>query len=141
MRRKVWAYDPYSSGKKIPDYIKDRTRQRIVEHAAKHYAGKYNWIDVRFRDKFCYIDAYLEPFLSTDYDPKLFDGKSREDRLEEMRNFPTHLCRLRFFGDEESWSMAFFKYSDMKYEPCYFNNGSLHGTFEEAFDTSAVYLD
>ena len=43
-------------------------------------------------------------------------------------------------GDENKWSMAFYTYSHMKYEPSFFNNGTWHGTPEEAFDTSAVYL-
>ena len=36
--------------------------------------------------------------------------------------------------------MAFYTYSHEKYEPCVFHNGGWHGTPEEAFDTSAVYL-
>lgn len=140
MQRKNWVYDPQSGGKKIPEVTKQRIRHRILTHAQKHYAGKYNRIEVRFSGKFCYIDAFKEPFVSLDYDPELFGGKSREERIAELRNVPTHLCRLRFFGDEDKWSMAFYTYSHMKYEPSFFNNGSWHGTPEEAFDTSAVYL-
>ncbi len=140
MPRKIWVYDPQSGGKKISDSTKPRIRQRILIHAQKHYAGKYNRIEVWFRGKFCYIDAYTEPFLPSDYDPALFNGKSRKERIDELRDFPTHLCRLRFFGDEERWSMAFFTYSQMKYEPCFFDNGTWHGTPEDAFDTSAVNL-
>jgi hypothetical protein len=140
MPRKVWVYDPQSGGTKIPDSIKPRIRQRIIMHASKHYAGKYNRIEVWFRGKFCYVDAYTEPFIASDYDPKLFGGKSREQRIAELRDIPTHLCRLRFFGDEDRWSMAFYSYSQMKYEPCVFDNGAWHGTPEEALDTSAVYL-
>lgn len=139
MPKKMWVYDPHAGGVKIPERIQPRIRQRILEHAEKHYAGRYNRIDVRFRGTFCYIDAYTEPFLSPDYDPKLY-GESREARLQRMRNVPTHLCRLRYFGDEARWSMAFYTYSRETYEPCYFNNGTLEGTPEEAFDTSAVYL-
>jgi hypothetical protein len=51
-----------------------------------------------------------------------------------------HLCRLRYFSDEEAWSMAFYTYSNEKYEPSFFNNGTFRGTPEEAFETSAVYL-
>ena len=57
-----------------------------------------------------------------------------------MRNTPIHLCRLRFFGDENGWSMAFYTYSNEKYTPSMFNTGGFTGTPEEAFDTSAVYL-
>ena len=58
-----------------------------------------------------------------------------------MRNNPLHLCRLRYFNDEESWSFAFFAYSSMKYEPCYLENGTFYGTPEEAFAAGAVYLE
>ena len=140
MPKKVWVYDPQSGGKKIPDSTKERIRLRILKHAEKNYAGRYNRIDVRFRSQFCYIDAYTEPEVSEDYDPELFGGKSREERIEHLRNIPTHLCRLRFFGDEERWSMAFYSYGGMKYEPCFFDNGTWHGTPEEGFDSSAMYL-
>jgi len=36
--------------------------------------------------------------------------------------------------------MAFYTYSNEKYEPCFFNNGTFQGTPEESFDTAAVYL-
>ena len=35
---------------------------------------------------------------------------------------------------------ACLTYSSEKYEPCFFDNGTFHGTPEEAFDTAAVYL-
>jgi hypothetical protein len=139
MPRKMWVYDPQAGGVKIPQKIQPQIRQRILEHAKKHYAGKYNRIDVRFRGVFCYIDAYTEPYVPKKYDPKLY-GESREAHIERLRNTPTHLCRLRYFGDEDRWSMAFYTYSHEKYEPCVFPKGDWHGTVEEAFDTSAVYL-
>jgi hypothetical protein len=140
MAKKVWTYDPHSGGVNIPDRIKPRIRQRILDHAVKHYSGKFNSIDVKFRGKFCYIDAYLEPFVPEEgYDPDLF-GQSREERIEFLRNIPTHLCRLRYFGDDDRWSLGFFTYSHNKYEPCVFDDGGWEGTPEKAFDTSSVYL-
>ena len=139
MPRKVWVYDPQSGGTKIPDAIKPRIRQRIIGHAQKLYAGMYNRIDVRFRGQFCYIDAYTEPCVPEDYAPGVL-GESREEHVERLRNTPIHLCRLRYFGNEERWSMASYTYSREEYEPCIFNNGSWHGTPEEAFDTLAVFL-
>ncbi len=137
--RKTWVYDPHSGGVKIPQTVRDRTRSRIMKYAEKHYAGKYTRIEVRFRGQLCYIDAYTEPYVPPDFDTSLY-GESREEHIERLRNVPTHLCRLRYFGDENRWSMAFYTYSHEKYEPCIFNNGSFHGTPEEAFETSAVYL-
>ncbi len=139
MRRKMWIYNPHSGGRTIPETIKAQVRQRILDHAEKHYQGRYNRIDVRFRGKFCYIDAYREPYVPDDYDRELF-GESREEHIERLRTTPTHLCRLRYFGDDDRWSMAFYTYSQEKYEPCVFDNGTWEGAPEAAFDTAAVYL-
>lgn len=51
----------------------------------------------------------------------------------------THLCRLRYqcMG---RWSMAFYKYSDEKYESSVFMSGAATGTPEEAFDIGSLYL-
>ena len=136
---KTWVYDSHSGGVKIPKVVQEQTRNRILAYAEEHYTGKYTRIDVRFRGKFCYIDAYTEPYIAPDFDPKEL-GESREEYIERLSNTPTHLCRLRYFRNEDRWSMAFYTYSHMKYEPCYFDNGTSHGTPEEAFKTSAVYL-
>jgi hypothetical protein len=135
----MWVYDPHSGGAKIPDSVKLRLKQRILRHAEQYYSGKYNRIEVRFRGQFCYIDAYLEPRVGEAYDPQLV-GETREEYLERLRNMPTHLCRLRYFGREDNLSMAFYAYSSETYEPCLFPNGTWEGTVEEGFDASAIYL-
>lgn len=136
--RKMRVQNPRTGGLPIPERLQGTIRDRILKHAEKNYAGKYTRIDVRFHGKFCYIDAYTEPFVPENYDPNLY-GESREEHIERLRNIPFHLCRLRFF-DIERWSLDFYTYSNEKYEPCIFDNGSFTGTVEEAFDTSAVYL-
>ena len=83
-----WVYDPQSGGVLIPKAVQERVRSKILSHAEKNYAGKYNRIDVRFRGKFCYVDAYTEPYVPKNYDPKLF-GESREEHIERLRNTPT----------------------------------------------------
>ena len=115
MSKKVWIYDPQSGGVKIPQKIQPAIRGRILEHAEKFYAGKFNRIDVRFRGQFCYIDAYTEPDVPEDYKPDLY-GESREEHIERLRRIPTHLCRLRLLGDEDLWSMAFYTYSNETHE-------------------------
>ena len=50
----------------------------------------------------------------------------REEKIERLRNTPTHLCRLRYFGDENNWSMAFFTYSNEKYELSVYPNGQFN---------------
>ena len=43
---------PHSGGIKIPQAVKDRTRNRILAYTEKHYSGDYSRIDVRFRGQF-----------------------------------------------------------------------------------------
>ena len=57
------------------------------------------------------------------------DVKRRTE--ERMRNTPTHLCRLRYFGNEEGWGFAFFTYSNEKYSLSVFPNGEFLGRPEE----------
>lgn len=134
-----WVYDPHSGGVKIPPAARERTEKRIKAYADAHYAGKFTRIGVRFRGPLCYIDAYTEP---EEPSKKLLElnGETREEFLERLRATPTHLCRIRYFGNEEEWSLAFFTYSNEKYTPCVFHNGSFHGTPEEAFEVGAMYL-
>ena len=134
----VGDVNPHSGGIKIPQAVKDRTRNRILAYAEKHYSGKYTCIDVRFKGQFCYIDAYTEPHVP-DFEVSLF-GEPREEYIERLQNLPLHLCRLRYFGDEDRWSMAFYTYKHEKYEPRVFDNGGFYGTPEEAFKISALYL-
>ena len=133
-----WVYDPHSGGKKIPTAVQERTRQRILEHAEKVYGGRYQRISVRFRSQFCYIDAFTEPSVP-DVVPEVFQ-ESREQYLERLRSTPFQLCRLRYSGDEERWTVAFYSYSKMAYEASVFDTGEMHGTPEEGFDVGAIYL-
>jgi hypothetical protein len=137
---RVRVKDPHSSGVKIPERLKETVKNRILSYAEAHYAGKYTRIEVRYKGHFCYIDAYTEPFVPEDYDPLTF-GETREERIESLRKTPIHLCRLRYQGNEEQWTMAFYTYSHNKYEPSVFDHGGFFGTPEEAFQASAVYLD
>ncbi len=46
----VWGFDLYSGGVKIPEWVKERTKQRILAYAEQHYAGKYIRKDVRYME-------------------------------------------------------------------------------------------
>ncbi len=135
----AWGCDPHSGGVKIPAAVKQRTEHRIRSYAEAKYAGKFTRLGIRFQGVFCYIDAYTEP-VEPPASLFLVVDETREQYLERLRSTPLHLCRIRYFGDEDQWSMAFYTYSNNKYEPCIFDNGSFHGTPEEAFESSAVYL-
>jgi hypothetical protein len=133
-----WVFDPQSGGSKVPAARQERTRQRILDYAEKHYKGKYTRLDIRFRGPFCYIDAYREPDVPRNWPPKDW-GMSRAEYIERLRNTPLHLCRLRHFG-EDRWSLAYYTYSNEKYEPCVFQNGEWFGTPEQAFEIGATHL-
>jgi hypothetical protein len=137
--RKIWGRSLNSRGGKIPVHVQEETRNRILAYAEKNYSGKFTRIDVRFRGAFCYIDAYTELDVSLDFNEKLY-GQTCQEHIERLRNTPTHLCKLRYFGDENKWSLAFYTYSNEKYELCLFNNGTFYGTPEEGFEISSVYL-
>ncbi|MBK7994092.1 MAG: hypothetical protein IPK14_11915 [Blastocatellia bacterium] len=134
-----WVKDPNAGGKKVPESVQNKVKKRILTYAEKHHVGTYTKLDIRFRGQFCYIDAYKEPYVSDDFPPPGYP-ESRETFIERLRNTPIHLCRLRYFGDEEGWGFAFFTYSNEKYELSVFPDGSFYGSPEDAFAASAVYL-
>ena len=137
-RGKTWVFDPHSGGRPIPGATQDMVRQRILDHAQRHYAGKFTRIDVRFHGVLCYIDAYKESPPDSEQLAKMCHVPL-EEYIEGFRNTPTHLVRLRHF-DLERWSLAFYTYSNERYEPCVYPHGSWFGTVEQAFDVGAVYL-
>ncbi len=136
--KKVWVFDPHSGGRQIPEKEKPLIRQRILAHAEANYAGKYTRLDIRFKSVFCYIDAYEEPEVGEKH-PTADSGETREQYIERLRHTPIHLCRLRYF-DIDRWSVAFYTYSNERYEPCILSNGDWFGTIKEGFDIGAVYL-
>ncbi len=134
----MWVYNPHTGGKNIPPVVRDRTERRILDYAARHYPGKFIRVDVRFRGALCYIDVYTEPDLPGGCRPP--GGETRDQWIERLRSTPTHLCRIRYFGNEDRWSFAFYTYAHEKYEPNFLITGEDHGTPEEAFATSAQFL-
>ena len=139
MPRTGWYFNPHTGGIKIPAAVREQTERRIQAYAAKHHPGKYTRLDIRFRGALCYIDAYVEPAKPTAALLRSH-GETREEHMERIRAIPVHLCRLRHFGRDDGWSMAFFTYSHERYEPCTFGNSSFTGTPEQAFEIGSVYL-
>ena len=103
--------------KELTAEIRARTEQRILAHAAKILPQKSHQIRVRFHSDYCYIDADEEG------GPPL-----------------THLCRLGWEGDPDGWSLAFYTYSNEKYQRCVYGSGQPSGTPEEALAIGALYL-
>ncbi len=134
-----WVLDPDSGGTKISERLKVELKKSIESLAEKHFKGKYERLDIRFRGQFCYIGTLEEPQIPDDYPPSNW-GMTREEYLERLRNTPRPLCRLRYFRDDR-WSFGFYTYSNEKYELCLFNTGGFFGKAEDAFIQAArVYL-
>ena len=133
------ARDPHSGGLKISQLVQERTRQRIETYAKRKYRGRFTRLEVRFRGPLCYIDAYKEPSITPGWPPEGWHT-TRQQMVERLRKTPKHLCRLRYFGDEDAWSLAFYTYSNETYRPSVFRTGSFFGTPEEAFDVGAIHL-
>lgn len=139
MPRGVWVMDPHSGGNKIPEAVKRDTVTRVQSHAAAKYAGLYTRLDIRFRGALCYFDAYTEPEEPPEALLKI-TRETAEQFVERMRASPLHLCRLRYFAVDR-WSLAFYTYSNERYEPCFYPNGTFFGSPEERLDVGAVYLE
>lgn len=139
MRRKIWMRTPHAGGTTIPDRVRQETERRIRAYAQKRYTGAFTRLAIRFRGALCYIDAYVEPEPPSRKFLRVLD-ETRDQYLDRVRAVPLHLCRLRYFGALKTCSMAFYTYSNERYEPCTFPNGGFYGSPEEAFEVGAVYL-
>ena len=134
----MWVYNPHTGGKSIPPAVRATTEQRIVKYANQHFAGKFTRVDVRFRGALFYVDVFSEPDAPKGSAPPR--GEARDAWIERLRNTPLHLFRIRYFGNADRWSFAWYTYAHEKYEPSILITGDDHGTPEEAFETSARFL-
>lgn len=116
MAQMGWVYDPQSGGVKITV-----SKQADFHNRVDQFSGTRPWfpkykLKLRFKNQFCYLDS-----------------------LEEGETTAFPLCRLRYFRDN-IWSMAFYTYSNNRYEPCIFQNGTWEGSIEEAIEICEMYL-
>lgn len=112
---KVWCFDPQSGGIRIPPNSYPVIIAKACAHEVRQpWHGKYR-LQIRFKGVFCYLDAI------------------------ENDDIPFPIGRLRYFGPEK-WSMAFYTYSNEKYEPCVFPDGTWFGSIERAIDVCAMYF-
>src|ERR687883_879279 len=110
-QRATWVWSPDRGGVRIPEPVQRRTEARLRRYAEEHFAGRYTRLEIHFRGQFCYIDAYTEPEEPGPNWPPANWPETREEYLERLRTTPIHLCRLRYFGDEQRWGFGFFAYS------------------------------
>lgn len=111
----AWYFDPHSGGTKIPV----NHYQQIIDQVNLH-EQKQKWfpkfkIQLRFKGQFCYLDGYKEGEV------------------------PFPVGRVRYF-DDNSWSLAFYTYSNERYKPCLFRNGKWLGIIEDAIDICSTYF-
>ncbi|MGH2363772.1 MAG: hypothetical protein ACRDHX_03865 [Chloroflexota bacterium] len=135
--RRQWVFSPQRGGKSVPGAVQQRVEARLQQYAAQSFAGSYTRLATRFHGQFCYIDAYLEPEPPGPGWPPPDWPETRERYLDRLRNTPLHLCRLRYFGDEERWGFAFYTYSNERYEMSVFSSGDFFGLPEEALELAA----
>ena len=112
--KKVWCLSPNHGEEKISDQVRAQTVARVDAFAKTRPWYSRIQVAARFRQQFCYLDS-----------------------IENGKLFP--LCRLRFH-DNEHWSLAFYTYSNERYQPCIFLTGKELGTVEEAIAACELYL-
>lgn len=107
--------------KALTPAIQKQIEERVMAHARKILPLKADQIRVRFKSRsgsdYCYIDA------------------DEGNGLALM-----HLCRLGWRGKSEEWDLAFYTYSNEKYQQCVYGTGKFLGTPEEALEVGIVYL-
>ena len=111
----AWVYDPHSGGVKIPPKHHWEISSQVEALARTRPWYPRIRLKTRFTGCFCYIDT-------------VEDGKR-----------PMRLCRLRHFATD-NWSLALFTYSNERYAPCRFADGTLEGTLEAALQVCDPFV-
>ena len=113
-----WVLNLHGGGTKIPP-----THYDVLRKQAEAFAKTRPWFSefeliLRFKNQFCYLDAM-----------------NRKDKK------PFSIGRLRYFSGRSAWSLAFYTYSNERYQPCIFPNGTEEGSLEEGIAVCAMYLN
>lgn len=110
-----WYFDPQSGGNKIPQKLYESLCALVHAYEkTRPWYPKFS-LKLRFRSQFCYVDCI------------------------ENGGEPHPIGRLRHF-DQDRWSLAFYTYSNERYEPCFLNNGQWIGSIEQAIEPCEMYL-
>ena len=107
---------PPKGGTKIPTDQKNCILEQAYAYSlTRPWSAEYQ-LFLRFNGKFCYLD-----------------GK----HIKEKHSFP--LGRITYF-DKNVWALAFFTYSNQRYEPSIYRSGKWFGNLEEAINICELYL-
>ena len=128
--RKGWTWAPKKQP--IPEGIRQELAARLLRHVTEHWKNRVRKILLRFHGRYAYV-AVIEAAPGETTVPQVC-------RYVEEEEWPLQLCRLGYVGSRNRWEYAFFKYSTETYAPSVCASGSFVATPEEAFDSSAVYL-
>lgn len=128
-RRMTWGP---SKRQPISDPVRRQLADRLLRHVNERWKGRVRKILLRFHGRYAYVAA-VEAERGEQVLPRVC-------RHVDAGEVPTELCRLGYLGSIDRWEYAFFKYSDEKYAPSISASGSFVATPEQAFDTSAIYL-
>ena len=132
-RRKSWkTWKRGPSNQPVPESVQQELAARLLRHVTKHWKNRVRKILLRFHGRYAYV-AVVEAAPGEETDPQVC-------RYVEEEEYPLQLCRLGYIGSRNRWEYAFFKYSTEKYAPSVCASGSFVATPEEAFNSSAVYL-
>ena len=128
--RKGWTWAPKKQP--IPEGIRQELAARLLRHVTEHWKNRVRKILLRFHGRYAYV-AVVEAAPGEKTVPQVC-------RYAEEEEWPLQLCRLGYIGSRNRWESAFFKYSTETYAPSVCASGSFVATPEEAFDSSAGYL-
>ena len=107
---------PPKGGTIIPPNLQANIIAQAHDYAiTRPWNGEYQ-LQFRFKGKFCYLD-----------------GKHCDEE------FPFPLGRITYFGNNV-WALAFYTYSNQRYEPSFFRSGKWFGSLEEAISICEIYL-
>jgi len=132
---RAWVYDPHSGGVKIP---MGSPRQDEESHPgacpASTMQASTRALMVHFAASYATSTRYRAcPWRPVSIQPCLANRVKHISSGYGILRLTSVVCVTSVMSS--AGLMAFYTYSNQKYEPCFFNNGTFQGTPEEAFDT------
>ena len=129
-----YLYDAHQGGAMISDAIGRRTEERVRQFARDRYPGRFRDVGVWFRGQFCYVDLFRDPGPFLDGWSSEDSDETREQYRDRLAATPVHLLRLRYFGNPDRWSFAWYNDATEEYEPATFPSGEAAGLPEDAME-------
>jgi len=117
----------------IWEYERQTLKDRLETHACTAWGERCVGVDVRFRARYAYVDIF-------DGDLWFMPGPTKDEK-EQIRQTSVKMCWLGWTSDMELWDLAFYRYSDSRYQPSIDFDGLGRSAPEACFDCAVqVYL-